>query len=69
LPYFDGVTVEPRASNVWTGVVTLKQLDPERILQTSVLLELRIKERFPESGLSTVCGQLVALAKESQDHL
>ena len=45
--------------------MTRKQLDPERILQTSVLLELRIKERFPNSGLSGVCGQLVAVAKEA----
>lgn len=46
--------------------MALKQLDPERILQTSVLLELRIRERFPESGLSSVCGQLVTLAKEAK---
>lgn len=46
--------------------MALKQLDPEQILQTSVLLELRIRERFPDSGLSSVCGQLVTLAKEAK---
>ena len=47
--------------------MALTQLDPERILATSALLEKRICERFPESGLSGVCGQLVELARHARE--
>ncbi|MBZ0117811.1 MAG: hypothetical protein K8H88_12485 [Sandaracinaceae bacterium] len=40
----------------------LAGLDPDKILETARRLEQRIVERFPESGLSRVCGQLVELA-------
>lgn len=46
--------------------MALQQLDPDRILETAVKLELRIVERFPESGLSKVCSQLVELASQAR---
>ncbi|RLB53551.1 MAG: hypothetical protein DRJ42_11630 [Deltaproteobacteria bacterium] len=37
-------------------------LDPDRIHNTATRLHRRIVERFPDSGLSRVCAQLVILA-------
>lgn len=39
-----------------------KALDPVRIIETLSRLQGRINERFPNSGLSRVCGELVATA-------
>ena len=38
--------------------VKLDILDPQKIVDTIELLNQRIAERFPESGLNRVCGQL-----------
>jgi hypothetical protein len=38
-----------------------RRLDPDRITETAQRLRLRISERFPESGLSGVAGDLVQI--------
>jgi hypothetical protein len=42
-------------------------LDPERILGTARQLASRVGERFPDSGLSRVCGELVAVTRRAAD--
>jgi hypothetical protein len=44
----------------------LEKLDADRILATSQRLERRIEERFPDSGLRRVGGQLVELASRAK---
>lgn len=43
-----------------------QELEPARIIETIDTLGLRIRERFPESGLSRVCGQLLNIAEHAQ---
>jgi hypothetical protein len=43
-----------------------RELDPERIVETSVLLQRRIQERFPDSGLSRIALELVDVAKSAK---
>jgi hypothetical protein len=43
-----------------------RTLDPDKIIGTLEKLEQRICTRFPGSGLSKVCAELVGLAKESK---
>jgi hypothetical protein len=45
----------------------LIRLDPDKIVSTAELLARRIHERFPESGLSRVCEQLVTLASHAKE--
>jgi len=40
-------------------------LDPDRVIATLERLKLRIERRFPDSGLSRVCGELTATARHS----
>jgi hypothetical protein len=40
-----------------------RELNPQRIIETSVLLHQRIQERFPESGLSKVALEACEVAK------
>ncbi len=47
-------------------MAALEKLDAERILKTSERLARRIAERFPESGLLRVAGQLVELASRAR---
>jgi hypothetical protein len=42
-----------------------RQLDPRKIVETAVLLQSRIHERFPGSGLGDVADELVAVTKDS----
>lgn len=42
-----------------------RKLSLEKTIETIETLRLRIADRFPESGLSKVCGELKDLAKES----
>lgn len=44
-----------------------RSLDPEKIVVTVEQLHRRIGERFPGSGLSAVCGELLNVARESQE--
>jgi hypothetical protein len=47
-------------------MVALEKLDAGRVLRTSERLERRIAERFPNSGLLRVSGQLVELASRAR---
>lgn len=46
---------------------TFKALDTDKIIQTVAKLNHRISERFPESGLSGVCAQLLDIAHHSKE--
>lgn len=48
------------------GAVQRARLDPAKIHETAERLERRIRERFPESGLSRVCLQLVELSAHAK---
>lgn len=43
----------------------IRSLDPREIVKTSATLQQRIAERFPNSGLSKVAGELHAIAQET----
>ena len=43
-----------------------RELNPERIVETSVVLQRRIQERFPDSSLSRVALELVEVARSAQ---
>lgn len=45
---------------------TYRELNPERIVETSLLLQRRIQERFPDSSLSRIAQELVDVAKAAQ---
>jgi hypothetical protein len=47
--------------------VGYRELNPERIIETSVVLQRRIGERFPNSGLSEIAGELVNVARAAHD--
>jgi hypothetical protein len=42
-----------------------RHLDSARVIDTIAALEQRIRERFPSSGLSKVCADLLTLAREN----
>lgn len=46
-----------------------RELDSYRILATTRTLSQRVAERFPDSGLSRVAGELLATAEESEARL
>jgi len=43
-----------------------RTLNPDKIIETLAKLERRITERFPGSGLSKVCDELVGIARDSK---
>jgi len=47
--------------------VPYRTLDSEQISSTVATLRKRVAERFPESGLTQVCGELVDLADHARD--
>lgn len=44
-----------------------RELDPERIIETSVLLQKRVEERFASSGLSRIAGEVTSVAKSADE--
>jgi len=44
-----------------------RELDDAKISQTLDRLQRRIGERFPESGLSKVCEELIAVSRETKE--
>jgi hypothetical protein len=42
-----------------------RSLDPERIVETTEALGHRISERFPDSSLSRIAGELLAVSREA----
>jgi hypothetical protein len=47
--------------------VPYRELDESHILSTLERLKLRISERFPDSGLSKVAKELIAIGNEVTD--
>jgi hypothetical protein len=45
------------------------RLKPEKIIETVDVLEKRISERFPDSGLRNVCLELLLLSKQTQKNV
>jgi hypothetical protein len=43
-----------------------RRLDPAEIIRTARQLERRVNERFPDSGLGRVCGEIVRATCESE---
>lgn len=43
-----------------------RKLDPSRIIETASALSMRVTERFPDSGLSKVAAEMVALARDTE---
>ena len=43
-----------------------RQLAPEQIIRTAQQLERRVQERFPESGLGRVCGEIVRATQDAE---
>ena len=46
-----------------------RTLNPDKIIETAETLQRRISERFPGSGLSGVCRELVDVARASQQRV
>lgn len=46
-----------------------RSLDPGKIIETLVQLQGRIDERFPGSGLSGVCTEVVSLARQTSQRI
>ncbi len=46
-----------------------RSLDPELIVTTAATLQRRISERFPDSGLSRVAGELLTVARETSPRI
>jgi hypothetical protein len=44
-----------------------RELNPERIVETSLTLQKRIQERFPDSSLSRIASELCDVAKSAQE--
>ena len=44
-------------------------LDPIRIIETVDILEKRISDRFPDSGLRNVCSQLLGIAHKTKKNI
>ncbi|MCG8649502.1 MAG: hypothetical protein MI861_06705 [Pirellulales bacterium] len=42
-------------------------LSDDRIIETIAVLQRRISERFPESGLSRLCGKLLDVSRQASD--
>lgn len=47
-----------------TGARRYRTLDPDLIIETARTLEKRVAQRFPDSGLSGVATEMVALARD-----
>lgn len=45
------------------------QLHPEHVIKTISVLEKRIADRFPESGLRNTCADFLDIAKESKKNI
>lgn len=46
-----------------------RTLDSQKVVQTLQVLEKRIAERFPDSGLRKVCQELVVVGQDAHGHL
>lgn len=48
------------------GVMSYEALDPAKIIQTIEILQNRIDQRFPGSGLSKVCAEILKIGEHAQ---
>jgi hypothetical protein len=46
--------------------MTYDRLDPAKLIDTIRMLEIRIDERFPGSGLGKVCRELLQIAQQAR---
>ena len=46
-----------------------RSLDPDKIIATLEVLRSRINDRFPGSGLSAVCAEVIALARQTSQRI
>lgn len=44
-----------------------RHLDPEKVIETAVKLQARVKERFPDSSLARLTAELVLVAQQSAE--
>lgn len=44
-----------------------RHLDPEKVIETAVRLQSRVKERFPDSSLARLTSELVVVAQQSAE--
>ncbi len=44
-----------------------RHLDPEKVIETAVKLQTRVKERFPDSSLARLTAELVVVAQQSAE--
>ena len=49
--------------------IMYRQLDSQKIVETSRILQHRIAERFPDSGLSKLGGEVAAVAHETAERM
>ena len=47
----------------------LTKLEPEKIIDSVSILEKRISDRFPDSGLKDVCCEFLILAEQTKKTL
>ena len=47
----------------------LTKLEPEKIIDSVSILEKRISDRFPESGLKNVCHEFLILAEKTKKNI
>ena len=50
-------------------MIQLTKLEPEKIIKSVSILEKRISDRFPESGLKDVCGEFLILAEQTKKNI
>lgn len=55
-------TIAPMA----TGAIAYRKLDPAKIIETAEVLKRRIDERFADSGLGSIAGELTTITREAE---
>ena len=60
----DSAPASPSTSGAETRLLVLRD---DRIIETIATLQQRISERFPDSGLSLLCGQLLDVSRQASN--
>ena len=47
----------------------ITELNSDKVIETIVVLEKRISDRFPDAGLRNVCNNFLTLAKQSKNNI
>ncbi|MDH5657055.1 MAG: hypothetical protein OEZ34_14165 [Spirochaetia bacterium] len=61
------VRIEQKSKSIFQVNGMYRNLNPDKTLETIQILQKRIKERFPSSGLSRVCAEFYHVAEESKN--